>query len=128
GASNFGSSAPASIRVARPACRWIRCRWACRLTSKRRSRRARPRYVSARRFSALARKRRHDDVTQRSTVFIGGGNMATALIGGRIAAGAKASDFGIVEPLSSQRDALRARFWGILVSAKTRAEVLRGTV
>jgi len=65
-------------------------------------------------------------VTQRSTVFIGGGNMATALIGGRIAAGAKASDFGIVEPLSSQRDVLRARFSGITVSAKTAAEVIAG--
>ena len=66
-------------------------------------------------------------MTQRSTVFIGGGNMATALIGGRIAAGAKASDFGIVEPLSSQRDVLRARFSGIHVSAKTAAEVIAGT-
>ena len=60
------------------------------------------------------------------TVFIGGGNMATALIGGRIAAGAKAGDFGIVEPLSSQRDALRARFPGIHVTAKTAAEVIVG--
>jgi len=57
-------------------------------------------------------------------VFIGGGNMATALIGGRIAAGAKAGDFGVVEPLSSQRDALRARFSGIHVAAKTAAEVI----
>jgi pyrroline-5-carboxylate reductase len=60
------------------------------------------------------------------TVFIGGGNMATALIGGRIAAGAKAGDFGVVEPLSSQRDALRARFSGIHVSAKAAAEVIAG--
>ena len=66
-------------------------------------------------------------MTQRSTVFIGGGNMASALIGGRIAAGAKASDFGVVEPLSSQRDALRARFSGIHVSAKAAAEVIAGT-
>ena len=66
-------------------------------------------------------------MTQRSTVFIGGGNMASALIGGRIAAGAKASDFGVVEPLSSQRDALRARFSGIHVSAKAAAEVITGT-
>jgi pyrroline-5-carboxylate reductase len=66
-------------------------------------------------------------MTQRSTVFIGGGNMATALIGGRIAAGAKASDFGVVEPLSAQRDALRARFSGIHVSAKAAAEVIVGT-
>src|SRR5207247_5045816 len=60
-------------------------------------------------------------------VFIGGGNMASALIGGRIAAGAKASDFGVVEPLSLQRDALRARFSGIHVSAKAAAEVIAGT-
>ncbi len=52
--------------------------------------------------------------------------MATALIGGRIAAGAKAGDFGIVEPLSSQRDALRARFSGIHVSAKAAAEIITG--
>ena len=38
--------------------------------------------------------------------FIGGGNMATALIGGRINAGAAASDFSVVDPVDAQRDAL----------------------
>ena len=59
-----------------------------------------------------------------TTVFIGGGNMATALIGGRVARGATASDFGVVEPSPSQRDALRARFAGVHVFAKTAAEVV----
>jgi pyrroline-5-carboxylate reductase len=45
--------------------------------------------------------------------FVGGGNMATALIGGRIAAGAAAADFRVVEPVAAQRDALAQRFAGI---------------
>ena len=50
-----------------------------------------------------------------TTVFIGGGNMATALIGGRIAAGAHARDFGVVEVSPAQRDALVERFPGVQV-------------
>ena len=59
-----------------------------------------------------------------ATVFIGGGNMATALIGGRIAAGASANDFRVVEPAPSQRDALAARFAGIQLFAETTAEAV----
>ena len=56
--------------------------------------------------------------------FIGGGNMATALIGGRIAAGASARDFCVVEPLAAQRDKLAARFAGIEVVAAPAAPML----
>ncbi|MEP6677956.1 MAG: pyrroline-5-carboxylate reductase [Betaproteobacteria bacterium] len=45
--------------------------------------------------------------------FIGGGNMASAIIGGRIAAGASPRDFRVVEPFDAQRAALAARFAGI---------------
>jgi pyrroline-5-carboxylate reductase len=48
-----------------------------------------------------------------TTTFIGGGNMATALIGGRIAAGASPAAFRVVEPAAAQREALAARFPGI---------------
>jgi pyrroline-5-carboxylate reductase len=57
-------------------------------------------------------------------VFIGGGNMAAALIGGRIAAGANANEFRVVEPSPSQRDALAARFAGIRVFFETTAEAI----
>ena len=67
------------------------------------------------------------DAKQRAALFIGGGNMASALIGGRIAAGANARDFAVVEPHPAQRDALNARFSGIRVFAQTTAEAVART-
>jgi pyrroline-5-carboxylate reductase len=58
--------------------------------------------------------------------FIGGGNMATALIGGRIAAGAAAGDFRVVDPVAAQREALSKRFAGIACFASPTAQVLEG--
>jgi pyrroline-5-carboxylate reductase len=56
--------------------------------------------------------------------FVGGGNMASAIIGGLIAKGASASDFRIVEPLPAQRERLAARFPGVaLHEACTRAAI-----
>ncbi len=43
-------------------------------------------------------------------VFIGGGNMAGALIGGLLKAGRPAASIDVVEPLEAQRQALRSRF------------------
>ncbi len=61
--------------------------------------------------------------------FIGGGNMATALVGGRIAAGASPRDFRVVEPVEAQRAALAARFAGIaLFPAIVRAAIADATV
>ena len=48
-----------------------------------------------------------------SVTFIGGGNMATALIGGRIGAGASPREFRVVEPFETQRAALASRFPGL---------------
>ncbi|MBK9115471.1 MAG: pyrroline-5-carboxylate reductase [Betaproteobacteria bacterium] len=45
--------------------------------------------------------------------FVGGGNMATALIGGLVAKGADPRDFRVVEPLPAQQDRLTGRFPGI---------------
>jgi len=45
--------------------------------------------------------------------FIGGGNMATALVGGLVATGADARGFRIVEPARAQQDKLAARFPGV---------------
>jgi pyrroline-5-carboxylate reductase len=58
--------------------------------------------------------------------FIGGGNMATALIGGRVAAGGTPADIRVVEPLPAPRDALAAKFAGIGVFAATTAAVIAG--
>lgn len=44
------------------------------------------------------------------TAFIGGGHMASALIGGLIRCGTAAADLLVVEPDAAQRDRLRAQF------------------
>lgn len=58
-------------------------------------------------------------------VFIGGGNMATALIGGRIGRGTPAGGFRVVEPYAEQRDRLAKRFPGIEVHASATQDVMR---
>jgi len=58
--------------------------------------------------------------------FIGGGNMATALVGGRVRAGARAQDFRVVEPANAQRDALAARFGGIALFDACSREAIAG--
>jgi len=54
-----------------------------------------------------------------TTLFIGGGNMATALIGGLIARGRPAAGIRVVEPLAAQRAKLSARFPGTGVHEAT---------
>jgi pyrroline-5-carboxylate reductase len=49
--------------------------------------------------------------------FIGGGNMATALIGGMLARGRPAADVAVVEPSAAQREKLAARFPGVVLHA-----------
>ncbi len=58
--------------------------------------------------------------------FVGGGNMATALIGGLVAHGAQARDFRIVEPAPAQRDRLAARFPGVAVFGEAAADAVAG--
>jgi len=58
--------------------------------------------------------------------FIGGGNMATALIGGRVAAGASPSEFRVVEPFAAQRDKLAARFPGIALQPSVTGDAVAG--
>ena len=58
--------------------------------------------------------------------FIGGGNMATALIGGMIADGRPATEFVVIEPAQIQRDALGNRFPGIALHAQPSAAALAG--
>ena len=48
----------------------------------------------------------HDD----NIAFIGGGNMASAIIGGLLKRGASASSLQVVEPFEEQRDNLKAQF------------------
>ena len=59
-----------------------------------------------------------------TTTFIGGGNMATAIIGGIVARGERAGDVSVVEPLAQQRERLAARFPGIGVHATTSADAV----
>ena len=61
-----------------------------------------------------------------SITFIGGGNMATALIGGMHSRGHAVAEFHVVEPHADQRDRLAARFPGIAVSPETTAAAVAG--
>jgi len=58
--------------------------------------------------------------------FIGGGNMATALIGGMLARGAAVADFRVVEPFPEARARLAARFAGIAVHDACTHEAIAG--
>lgn len=58
--------------------------------------------------------------------FVGGGNMASALIGGLIATGAQPRDFRVVEPFAAQRDKLAARFAGIALFGEPTAAAVSG--
>jgi pyrroline-5-carboxylate reductase len=62
----------------------------------------------------------------RST-FIGGGNMASAMIGGLLARGAAAADIRVVEPLPAQRVRLAARFPGVGIHPAIDATAVAGT-
>lgn len=62
-----------------------------------------------------------------STLFIGGGNMASALAGGLVARGSRPAQLRVVEPLADQRDRLAKQFPGIATFAEPAAEALAGT-
>jgi len=66
------------------------------------------------------------DPSLRGATFVGGGNMATALIGGLVGAGARAEMFHVVEPLAAQRDRLAQRFGGIVLHDAVSADAVRG--
>jgi len=61
-----------------------------------------------------------------TTTFIGGGNMASALIGGLLGRGAKASDLRVVEPAAETRARLAARHPGLAVHAQCVPEAIVG--
>jgi pyrroline-5-carboxylate reductase len=61
-------------------------------------------------------------VHDRSVAFIGGGHMASALIGGLLAAGRRAADLVVVEPFEAQRDKL-ARSFGVTAQAAADARL-----
>ena len=58
--------------------------------------------------------------------FVGGGNMATALVGGMLARGVRADTIRIVEPLPAQRAKLALRFPGVLLHAEATAAAIAG--
>lgn len=58
--------------------------------------------------------------------FVGGGNMATALIGGMVAAGAPVRAFAVVEPAAPQRSRIAERFPGLAVHERVDADAVRG--
>ena len=61
-----------------------------------------------------------------NVTFIGGGNMATALIGGMVGTGADAREFRVVEPSRAQQDRLAARFPGIGIFGEPTAGAMEG--
>jgi pyrroline-5-carboxylate reductase len=60
------------------------------------------------------------------TLFIGGGNMGSALAGGMLARGARAAELRFVEPNAVQRDKLAARFPGAIVHLQCDAAAIAG--
>jgi pyrroline-5-carboxylate reductase len=58
--------------------------------------------------------------------FIGGGNMASALIGGLVNHGVDARGFRVVEPFAAQQDRLVSRFPGIGIFAEVTAGAIDG--
>ena len=58
--------------------------------------------------------------------FIGGGNMATALIGGMLARGAATADFRVVEPSAEARARLAVRHPGIALFAECTRDAVAG--
>ena len=58
--------------------------------------------------------------------FIGGGNMATAIIGALVARGSRAADVRVVEPAKAQRERLAARVEGVGLHAATTATAVDG--
>ena len=58
--------------------------------------------------------------------FVGGGNMASALIGGMIAKGTPAQSFRVVDPAGAQRDRLVSLFSGIEVAPASDRRVIDG--
>ena len=62
-----------------------------------------------------------------ATTFIGGGNMATALIGGMLARGAAPSDFRVVEPSADARGKLGSQFAGARLFGECNGEGIAGT-
>jgi len=61
-----------------------------------------------------------------NVTFVGGGNMATALIGGLVAEGADPREFRVVEPARAQQDKLTARFPGIGIFTEPTAGAVTG--
>src|SRR5437870_2790381 len=84
----------------------------------------RPRSTCACR-STRARKSRRA-ASARTTTFIGGGNMATALIGGLLARGVAAGDFRVVEPVAEARTRLAARHPGVALHAECTRDAVAG--
>ena len=58
--------------------------------------------------------------------FIGGGNMASAIVGALVARGVPSPDLRIVEPAAAQRERLAARFPGLRIHDATGAPAVDG--
>ncbi|MDH5175704.1 MAG: pyrroline-5-carboxylate reductase [Gammaproteobacteria bacterium] len=67
-------------------------------------------------------------MSQQRIAFVGGGNMATSLIGGLLARGTAAADIVVADPDAGQRERLARQFGVSTVSAATAAVDGAGTV
>lgn len=61
------------------------------------------------------------------TTFIGGGNMAAAIIGGLLARGTPAADLRVVEPSTPQRERMATQAPGVQLLPETTTEAVAGT-
>src|SRR5579875_1060238 len=98
-----------------------RSRWACPPISKRPCSKARRWYASAPRFSASALTPTDSSLTMK-IAFIGGGNMAAALIGGLIKRGVAPADIYAID-INDEARARTAKQFGVETGAAIDAKL-----
>src|SRR5215510_6367558 len=103
-----------------PACQWRNCRWACRTIMWSRLKKGRHLYASALQFSDPGVMRK---MIKNKIAFIGGGQMAEALIGGLLEGRVCAPELiWATDPLPDRRDRLKSQF-AIRVGADNREAI-----
>lgn len=79
--------------------------------------------MAARRYDVALEALRYVSM---NIVFLGGGNMAAAIIGGLVARGRNAASIAAIDPVEAQRDKLATRFPGLRAFAATDTSSIAG--